>query len=172
MSLSLRRISRRSRLVAVCTSGRSHRPRSSRWALRSRPSARKCSLWLAGAWLCSGKAVFLIDVDPVQGLTLAPSSSWDVQGGVLERDWIYRLDMIGPSGSRTVTRPAASVLHFRIGADSRAPWRGRPAAPEKPGDGQPRRVDRGPADGRVEIADGSDRASCRAQASKSKRLAR
>ena len=24
-------------------------------ALRSRPSARKCSLWLAGAWHCSGK---------------------------------------------------------------------------------------------------------------------
>ena len=84
-------------------------------------------LALAGRGLALfGQAVFLIDVDPVQGLTLAPSSSWDVQGGVLERDWLYRLDMIGPSGSRTVTRPAASVLHFRIGADSRAPWRGRP----------------------------------------------
>ena len=79
-------------------------------------------LALAGRGLALfGQAVFLIEIDE-QGLTLTPSSSWDVQGGVLERDWIYRLDMAAPSGSRTVTRPAESVLHFRIGADARAPW--------------------------------------------------
>ena len=83
-------------------------------------------LALAGRGLALfGQAVFLIEVDE-QGLTLTPSSSWDVQGGVLERDWIYRLDLAAPSGSRTVMRPAESVLHFRIGADARAPWRGRP----------------------------------------------
>ena len=82
-------------------------------------------LALAGRGLALfGQAVFLIDVDPMQGLTLSPASSWDVSGSPLE--WIYRVDLIGPSGSRTVTRPGASVLHFRIGADSRAPWRGRP----------------------------------------------
>ena len=52
-------------------------------------------LALAGRGLALfGQAVFLIEVDE-QGLTLTPSSSWDVQGGVLERDWIYRLDLIG-----------------------------------------------------------------------------
>ena len=85
-------------------------------------------LALAGRGLALfGQALFLIDVDPMRGLTLTPASSWDVQGGSpLEAEWIYRLDMIGPSGSFTVTRPGAAVLHFRIGADSRAPWRGRP----------------------------------------------
>ena len=73
-----------------------------------------------------GEAVFLIDVDPMRGLTLTPASSWDVSGSPLEAEWIYRVDLIGPSGSFTVTRPGAAVLHFRIGADSRAPWRGRP----------------------------------------------
>ena len=73
-----------------------------------------------------GQALFLIDVDPMRGLTLTPASSWDVSGSPLEAEWTYRLDMIGPSGSFTVTRPGAAVLHFRIGADSRAPWRGRP----------------------------------------------
>ena len=27
------------------------------------------------------------------GLALSPSSSWDVTGGVLEAEWIYRLDL-------------------------------------------------------------------------------
>ena len=73
-----------------------------------------------------GQSVLLIDVDPMRGLTLTPASSWDVSGSPLEAEWTYRLDMIGPSGSFTVTRPGAAVLHFRIGADARAPWRGRP----------------------------------------------
>ena len=72
-----------------------------------------------------GQALFLIDVDPMRGLTLTPASSWDVSGSPLEAEWTYRVDLAGPSGSFTVTRPGAAVLHFRIGVDSRAPWRGR-----------------------------------------------
>ena len=56
---------------------------------------------------------------------LVPASSWDLQGDADPSTWRYRCDFIGPSGSMTETLPAVGVLHFRINADSRTPWRGR-----------------------------------------------
>ena len=144
MSPSLRRISRRSRLCA----GLWERAIASA-AVEPMGAALEAMsphvLALVGRGLALfGQSVLLIDVDPMRGLTLTPASSWDVSGSPLEAEWTYRLDMIGPSGSFTVTRPGAAVLHFRIGVDSRAPWRGRSAAAEMPGNRQPRRVDRSP----------------------------
>ena len=56
---------------------------------------------------------------------LVPASAWDLQGDADPSTWRYRCDFIGPSGSMTETLPADGVLHFRINADSRTPWRGR-----------------------------------------------
>ena len=55
----------------------------------------------------------------------SPASAWDLQGDADPSTWRYRCDFIGPSGSMTETLPADGVLHFRINADSRTPWRGR-----------------------------------------------
>ena len=81
-------------------------------------------LALAGRALATrGNAVFVIEVG--EGVRLLPCSSWDVRGEADPATWRYRLDLIGPSGTMTVDRPSASVLHFRVGADAINPWRGR-----------------------------------------------
>ena len=59
-------------------------------------------------------------------IALRPAASWDIRGaGADARFWRYRLDMAGPSGAVSLDLPSASVLHVRIGADARTPWRGR-----------------------------------------------
>ena len=73
-----------------------------------------------------GESLFVIDVDGAGSARLLPAASFDVRsGGSEESSWLYRCDLIGPSGSTSVDHPNAAVLHFRIGADSRRPWRGR-----------------------------------------------
>ena len=69
-----------------------------------------------------GNALFAIRVDG-SDVQLIPASFWDLKGNAGR--WFYRLDLAGPSATESVRLPAASVLHFRIGADSRTPWRGR-----------------------------------------------
>ena len=80
-------------------------------------------LALAGRALAlRGNAVFAIRVRGA-GVELVPAAFWDIRGtsGV----WRYRLDLAGPSRVETVDLDAAAVLHVRIGADPRTPWRGR-----------------------------------------------
>ena len=82
-------------------------------------------LALAGRNLAMrGNAVFVIDTSG-DGLRLLPASSWDVRGEADPGAWRYRVDLAGPSRTRTLDLPAAAVLHFRIGADAASPWRGR-----------------------------------------------
>lgn len=59
------------------------------------------------------------------GLRLIPASTWTVTGESDPATWRYRLDYAGPSRSVAETLPAMAVLHFRINADPRTPWRGR-----------------------------------------------
>ena len=58
------------------------------------------------------------------GRVALPAASWDVTGGADPALWRYRLEHGGPSRSRTVTRGAADVAHFRIGCGVSTPWRG------------------------------------------------
>ena len=82
-------------------------------------------LALAGRSLAArGEFVAIIDTSG-DGLKLIPASGWDVRGFADPETWFYRVDQIGPSGSVTDTHSGAAVLHFRIGADSRTPWRGQ-----------------------------------------------
>ena len=66
-----------------------------------------------------GESLFLIEVDR-GGLALRPAGSWDVRGGHREADWMYRLDLFGPSGNITRFRAgrerAARPLCGRSGA--------------------------------------------------------
>ncbi|MCY4419653.1 MAG: phage portal protein, partial [Gammaproteobacteria bacterium] len=80
-------------------------------------------LALAGRYMAvRGNAVFAIQVRGSR-VQLIPAAYWDIRG--TPEEWRYRLDLAGPSRTHTVNLPAASVLHFRIGADPRTPWRGR-----------------------------------------------
>lgn len=77
------------------------------------------------ALLARGQCVFLISATG-RGLSLVPVSSWDIQGGRDPASWRYRVSLAGPSTYATFNDiEADSVLHFRIGVDPSAPWRGR-----------------------------------------------
>ena len=58
-------------------------------------------------------------------VALLPASGYDVTGGADPLSWIYRCDLIGPSASHAETMTGDAVVHVRIGADARTPWRGR-----------------------------------------------
>ena len=70
----------------------------------------------------AGESVFLIEVRGGR-VRLMPVSHWDVAGTA--RRWRYRCDLSGPSGFEQVTVSADQVVHIRINADAREPWRGR-----------------------------------------------
>lgn len=65
-----------------------------------------------------------VDGCPPDLPNVAPASSWDVTGPSDEAAWRYHVNEQGPSGSTTMNVPSASVLHFRLNVESRAPWRG------------------------------------------------
>ena len=49
----------------------------------------------------------------------------DVRGGNDPESWIYRLDLQGPSHTRSVLMRSTSVLAFRVNANPGTPWEGR-----------------------------------------------
>lgn len=72
-----------------------------------------------------GESVWVIDVDPMQGLELLPSSSWDISGGARSSSWRYRVDMQGPSRVLTARRGSEEVIHPRINVDPKRPYKGQ-----------------------------------------------
>lgn len=74
-----------------------------------------------------GEAIYLADVARTGGLRLLRADVSDVDGdGPDPADWWYRLTIIGPRRTRTVTAPAASVVHVRYAAERHSPSRGIP----------------------------------------------
>ena len=72
----------------------------------------------------NGQALYVIDANPVNGLSLAPVSHWDTYGGADPSSWSYRVERAGPSGTAWETHPAASLLHMRWLVDPARPWAG------------------------------------------------
>ena len=79
---------------------------------------------VASSLIRSGQCVYVIGADPVSGLTLAPAGSWDVHGGPRPSTWVYRVELVGPSGTAWETHSAAGVLHLRWLVDPTRPWAG------------------------------------------------
>ena len=72
-----------------------------------------------------GECLYLLDVAPRGALRLLRASSRDVWGdGPDPADWWYRLTVTGPRTTRTVTAPAASVVHLRYATEPHSPARG------------------------------------------------
>ncbi len=82
-------------------------------------------LALAGRDLAlRGNSIWAIQVTPAGQVLLVPASSFDIAGGPDPASWRYSLDLAGPSLSGTRVYERDSVLHFRLQADAREPWRG------------------------------------------------
>ena len=78
-----------------------------------------------GRALCrSGGSLHVIDVRNGR-VTLTPCGRWTVHGSDDPQTWRYRCELFGPDTSRTITLPAASVLHVRYSPDPSRPWAGR-----------------------------------------------
>ncbi len=74
--------------------------------------------------IVAGECLYLIQVRD-GAVRLIPSGSWDVLGDdPAPESWQYKLQLDAPSGSRTVTVPAASVLHVMYSCDASRPWQG------------------------------------------------
>ena len=58
-------------------------------------------------------------------VTLTPTASWTVHGSDDPASWLYRVTLSGPDSTRTITLPAASVLHVRYAPHPSRPWAGR-----------------------------------------------
>ena len=61
------------------------------------------------------------------GPRLTPASGWTIRGRDDPREWVYRLDFAGPSGTRSAYLPSDSVIHVRVNCDPSRPWAGRAA---------------------------------------------
>ena len=79
---------------------------------------------VASSLIRTGQALYIIGADPVDGLSLAPVSHWDVHGGPRPSSWFYRCELSGPSGTAWETHPAGGVLHLRWSVDPARPWAG------------------------------------------------
>ena len=78
-----------------------------------------------GRGLCrSGESLHVIDVRGGR-VTLTPCALWSVHGQDDPASWLYRVTLNGPDSTRTVTLPAASVLHVRYSPHPSRPWQGR-----------------------------------------------
>ena len=75
------------------------------------------ALVLRGEWL----GVIVVND---AGVMLLPASSWDVHGAADPNTWRYRVNLPAPSGTYTVLREAAAVVHVRINSPEETPWIG------------------------------------------------
>ena len=75
--------------------------------------------------LLHGEAVFEITVED-GAVRLVEASNWEIE----ERgQWLYRADFSTPEGTYNRTLTADRVLHPRIGASSKRPWKGESPIP-------------------------------------------
>ena len=70
-----------------------------------------------------GESVHLIDLRRGE-LNLDPCGTWDIRGDHREDDWMYRVDLFGPSRSSSRMVPSAGVIHVRYATDPARPWLG------------------------------------------------
>ena len=70
-----------------------------------------------------GETCYLIEVEDGK-ILLRDVATWNIGGGPNEEDWIYALEMTGPTSSKTIKVPSSGVVHFRYAVDPLRPWEG------------------------------------------------
>ena len=71
-----------------------------------------------------GESVFVIDVDGGGSVHLHPVGSYEIRGSFDPDSWIYEVELVGPSRSARMVRPADSIVHFRYSESATRPGRG------------------------------------------------
>ena len=71
----------------------------------------------------TGNSVSAVDTATGE-LLLLPAANYDIQGGVRESSWRYRVELSGPSRLTSRRLPSAGVVHIRMGSSVQEPWRG------------------------------------------------
>ena len=70
-----------------------------------------------------GEAIFYIEILDSQ-IALTPAASYDVRGDARPETWRYRLDLFGPSRTRSVRTPHEGVIHCMYAREPGRPYRG------------------------------------------------
>ena len=70
-----------------------------------------------------GEALFYIEVVDGQ-IALTPAASYDVRGQARADSWVYRLDLFGPSRTKSVRTPFDGVVHCMYAREPGRPYRG------------------------------------------------
>ena len=74
----------------------------------------------------TGNCILAVDVSPVTGLALIPTSSWDIFGSFRPETWTYHVDIPAPSGMiHTRSVGAEGIIHCRQNQSLAEPWRGQ-----------------------------------------------
>ena len=73
--------------------------------------------------MLTGNSVNAIDTQSGE-LLLLPAANYDIQGGVRESSWRYRVELSGPSRLTSKRLPSRGVVHIRMGSSVQEPWRG------------------------------------------------
>ena len=78
---------------------------------------------MARQLILTGNSVSAIDTQSGE-LLLLPVANYDIQGGVRESSWRYRVELSGPSRLTSKRLPSRAVVHVRMGGSVQEPWRG------------------------------------------------
>ena len=73
--------------------------------------------------MLTGNSVSAIDTQSGE-LLILPAANYDIQGGVRESSWRYRVELSGPSRLTSKRLPSRGVVHIRMGSSVQEPWRG------------------------------------------------
>ena len=74
--------------------------------------------WIGRSLILRGEAILF------EGM---PVADHEITGGWRPEEWVYRLDLQGPTKQRTEYRHNVDLVHLRMNVDPRRPWCGRPA---------------------------------------------
>ena len=84
----------------------------------------QCLMYIGRQLIIRGEALLEIRVNDEGVMRLRPISTYDITGGPDPEEWIYKIDVPGPSITANKTVGWESVIHIIYGASAEQPWQG------------------------------------------------